>query len=51
MSCGWIEDADGNWDTECENKFTFTDGTPQENGFTFCPYCGSSLCEIRHVED
>lgn len=31
------------WQTSCENAFAFEDGTPIDNGFNFCPYCGCLL--------
>jgi len=42
-TCAWTEDEDGNWDTECGNKWTFFDGTPSDNGLVFCPFCGRTL--------
>lgn len=50
-SCTWTEDESGNWDTSCGNIFTITDGTPSENEFWFCCYCGGSLREERYVDD
>jgi hypothetical protein len=49
-TCEWTEEKEwgesmGTWDTECGNAFTIIDGTPQENGFKFCLYCGKSLIE------
>lgn len=38
--CLWQQDEDGNYDTECGNRFVFIYGTPEDNGFKFCPYCG-----------
>lgn len=44
--CTWTEDADdGSFDTGCGNKHTFIDGTPRENEYRFCPYCGGALQE------
>lgn len=46
--CTWTEDAeDGSYDTSCGNKHTFIDGTPAENGYRFCPYCGGALKECQ----
>lgn len=42
--CLWEYQEDEDcWDTECGNKFTLIDGTPIENDFHFCPYCGKEL--------
>lgn len=37
------EDADGNWDTGCQEIHVFISGTPQENGYVYCPYCGGKI--------
>jgi hypothetical protein len=42
--CVWTNDPDDDsWDTACGEKFVFNDGTPIENDFYFCPYCGKHL--------
>lgn len=41
--CAWCQDEDGNWDTDCDEKFTFFEAGPRENKFCFCPYCGRVL--------
>ena len=45
-SCTWIEDADGNWHTGCQEIRIFISGTPHENGYVYCPYCGGGV-QIR----
>jgi len=45
-SCAWTEDADGNWNTGCQEIHVFISGTPQENGYVYCPYCGGGV-QIR----
>ena len=45
LTCTWIENEDGVYETNCGNLFAFNDGTPSENGFAFCPYCGLELSE------
>lgn len=42
-NCLWIEDEDKNYETGCDNMFTFNVGCPVENGFIYCPYCGKKL--------
>ena len=45
-TCEWIyNDDDECWDTNCDEKFQFIDGTPLNNGFEYCPYCGRKLVE------
>lgn len=46
-NCTWkMEDVNGDvYDTDCGNCFQFNDGSPEENKFKFCPYCG------RHVKE
>lgn len=42
--CRWTLDEDhGAWDTECDNKHQFIDGSPKENHHAWCPYCGGKL--------
>ena len=45
--CFWIEHPEpGAWQAECNKKaFYFYEGSPKENGFEFCPYCGNELKE------
>jgi len=44
-SCEWVEDEEGIWETSCGNTHMLLAGTPIENQFKFCPYCGSKLEE------
>jgi hypothetical protein len=44
--CRWHEDNEGNWQTDCDNLFTFIEGGPSDNGMKFCCYCGKPLEEI-----
>ena len=42
--CIWTYNEEGDlWDTRCNEMFHFNDGTPIENDFRFCPYCGKKL--------
>jgi hypothetical protein len=46
--CIWTqgsENYDGEWDTSCVNVFWFNDGTPKENEFKFCPFCGHPITQ------
>ena len=42
-ACTWTEDVDGNWDTGCQQIHVIISGTPQENGYVYCPYCGGKI--------
>ena len=44
-SCTWTEDDEGNWHTKCGQAHQFINGTPKENHYGFCPYCGKEICE------
>jgi len=49
--CNWnLENDDlGHYRTDCENLFMIIEGTPEENGFIFCCYCGGKLkCEAEN---
>ena len=50
VPCEWIEDSDGWWRTGCDKGFVVNDGTPAENGFKYCCYCGKPLKEIPFKE-
>lgn len=43
--CEWkLEDAEGNlYATGCENRQLIFEGTPEENGYKYCPYCGRKI--------
>jgi len=49
--CIWEEDEDGNWDSECGDSFVFVAGGPEENNFTFCPYCGRCITSLPYAAD
>jgi hypothetical protein len=49
--CTWIEDEDGLWHTECHQIHQFFDGTPTENFYKYCPYCGKFLVVGKYKED
>lgn len=41
--CVWFEDDDGIWQTDCKQGHIFENGTPFQNEFRFCPYCGKRI--------
>ena len=45
--CLWsrADDDTDMWETSCDQVFYLMDGTPKENDFKFCAYCGGSLIE------
>lgn len=45
QSCEWkLEDAESNlYATGCENRELIFEGTPEENGYKYCPYCGRKI--------
>lgn len=45
--CKWKENENGAWETECGEIFEFTAGTPRENGFNHCVYCGKKLVPVK----
>ena len=49
-SCVWQQDADGNWNTSCDNLHVFINGTPFQNNYRFCPYCGGELIYDEETE-
>lgn len=54
-TCRWkqpdYDDVDyGRWHTDCGEYFCLTEGSPKENEFSHCPYCGKRLTEIPYRE-
>lgn len=49
--CTWKEDANGLWDTDCDQMHEFYEGGPSANEHRFCPYCGLSIVETPYQED
>ena len=45
--CLWTQDSDGNWETACGQMHVFFDGTPHQNNYDFCPYCGKRLTQTE----
>ena len=45
--CVWSQDCSGSdtYATQCGHYFSITDGTPTENNFKFCVFCGKKLLE------
>lgn len=49
--CTWSEDEDGVWWTVCKEMHEFYDGTPKDNNYKFCPYCGKELEEVGYKNE
>lgn len=45
--CEWKQDENGAWGTGCDHLHEFIDGTPFDNDYLFCPYCGADLIQIN----
>ena len=43
--CRWIDDGEGNWQTDCGEMFILIEGTPSQNDMSFCCHCGKPLVE------
>ena len=45
--CEWkLEDEEANlYLTGCQQRQLIFDGTPKENGYRYCPYCGKKILE------
>lgn len=51
--CKWEVDRcdeDGDYTTECGEAFVFDSGTPKENNFNFCCFCGGKLVDTTKRE-
>jgi rRNA maturation endonuclease Nob1 len=53
--CFWTQQGgdggtyDDTWEASCDNLFVFNDGTPEQNDFKFCPYCGGKLEQVVSI--
>ena len=44
--CIWeLDESDDVYYTSCSNAFIINEGTPTENAFKYCIYCGKRLIE------
>lgn len=43
--CEWIRDNDefDVYDTKCRNRHVFFEGSPEDNEYVYCPYCGKKI--------
>ncbi len=49
-TCRWSVDDDGNWDTDCAQKHILMDGTPFQNHYSYCCYCGKAIKQVVRKE-
>lgn len=50
--CVWTEDEDGNWDTACGEKHTFTHDWPQHSDpIKYCCYCSGPIRAVQYAHD
>lgn len=42
-SCIWTETTDGLWETSCGRTWTFLEGGPKDNRFSYCHGCGKPV--------
>lgn len=49
--CEWkLWDEESNvYETTCGNLTILSNGTPKENKYGFCPYCGRKIKEVQNV--
>lgn len=49
-SCLWAQDDEDSdtWETACNKAFTLNEGSPNENDFRFCVFCGKPVEEAKH---
>ena len=47
--CVWrLCDEEANvYDTSCRNPHILIEGTPKENNYEYCPYCGKKIKEVE----
>ena len=47
--CEWrLCDEEANvYDTSCRNQHILIEGTPKENNYEYCPYCGKKIKEVE----
>lgn len=55
VACKWTQDTDdeypGDYGTACGQLFSITEGTPEDNHFRFCCYCGKPIQQVLAQQD
>jgi len=49
--CGWEQDDDGFWHSECGRLWEFNEGDPKENLWVFCHGCGKPVKAFPYEEE
>jgi len=51
--CTWTQENDDTlvYSTSCDGLFELNQGTPHDNGFVFCPYCGKPIVKPCRKSD
>jgi len=50
-TCEWsYDDIDDYYQTGCDKSFVLTDGTLDDSGFRYCPYCGRPISEVNDAK-
>ena len=51
--CIWEQDdyESDCWSTTCKQYFSLNEGTPKENGFIFCVFCGKKVEQKEFKEE
>ena len=44
----WDEDTNTYECSNCKNPFTLLEGTPEQNTYFYCPYCGYKMNKINN---
>lgn len=47
--CEWVRDnyEFDVYDTKCKNRHVFFEGSPSDNEYEFCPYCGKKINVVK----
>lgn len=42
--CRWeYDEKEDRYETGCHGAYSIAEGTPEQNGMSYCPYCGRPL--------
>ena len=53
LKCIWSQEDENSdiWSTSCGENFILNEGTPEENKFKFCNYCGKEIEQDEWKEE
>jgi chromosome segregation ATPase len=53
IHCNWHQDGEDcdTWQTDCGHYFCINEGTPVENEFKYCAFCGKPLAQYPYTEE